>query len=108
MHVAVLGTGFAFGISVFFAWLLVMLHHDRAHRRAGVEASQARVAGQRRAALTAHAPAARAATVPVARAGSFCRVAGNIGHTKHGVVLVCESNGHGRPRWRRTDVFRAA
>ena len=32
MHVAVLGAGFAFGVSAFVAWLVVMLWHDRAHR----------------------------------------------------------------------------
>jgi hypothetical protein len=46
--------------------------------------------------------------VPVVRAGSFCRVPGNIGHSKNGTVLVCEANDHGRPRWRRAEVFQIA
>jgi hypothetical protein len=73
-----------------------------------VEASQERTRAHRRAALEAqHTPVATTSTA-VVRAGSFCRVPGNIGYTKNGTVLVCESTTSGRPRWRRAEVFRAA
>ena len=109
MQVAVLGAGFAFGVSAFVAWLLVMLHHDRVHRLALVEASHERTRAHRRAALAAqHGPVATRSTAPIVRAGSFCRVPGNIGYAKNGTVLVCEASTSGRPRWRRSEVFRAA
>ena len=108
MQVAVLGAGFALGVGAFVAWLLVMLHHDRVHRVALVEAAHERTRAHRRAALTAqHAPVTTS-TAPVVRAGSFCRVPGNVGYAKNGTVLVCESSDTGRPRWRRAEVFRAA
>lgn len=109
MQVAVLSAGFAFGIAAFGAWLLVMLHHDRNHRVALLEAAHERTRSHRRATLTAqHTPAMTTSTVPVVRAGSFCRVPGNIGYAKNGTMLVCESSTNGRPRWRRAEVFRAA
>jgi hypothetical protein len=89
MQVAVLGAGFAFGVSAFGAWLLVMLWHDRIHRMQPL--------------ATSPRP-----TAPVVRAGSCCRVPGNIGYSKHGTVLVCEASSHGRPRWRRARVFEIA
>jgi hypothetical protein len=42
------------------------------------------------------------------RAGSFCRVPGNIGHDRNGTVMVCEANDRGRPRWRRAEVLKIA
>ena len=108
MQVAVLSAGFAAGVGAFLAWLTVMLHHDRAHRWALMEASHERTRSHRRAALAAqHAPVATRSTVPVVRTGSFCRVPGNVGYAKNGTVLVCESSAHGRPRWRKP-VSRAA
>ena len=111
MQVAVLEVGFAIGVTAFAAWLLVMLRHDRAHRLQLIAATHEHTRMHRRAALAArYAPAPRPtqAVVPVVRAGSFCRVPGNIGHSKHGTVLVCEANDHGRPRWRRAEVFEIA
>jgi len=109
MQVAVLGAGFVVGVAAFVAWLLVMLHHDRTHRLAMVDASHERTRAHRRAALDAqHTPVVLTSTAPVVRAGSFCRVPGNIGYSKHGDVLICESSASGRPRWRRAEVFRAA
>jgi hypothetical protein len=35
-------------------------------------------------------------------------VPGNLGCSKHGSVLVCEDNGHGRPRWRKQQTRAAA
>jgi hypothetical protein len=108
MHVAVVGVGFAIGVTAFVAWLLVMLRHDRAHRMQLIASSHEHARMHRRAALAArYAPAPRP-TVPVVRPGSFCRVPGNIGHSKNGTVLVCEANDHGRPRWRRAEVFKIA
>jgi hypothetical protein len=109
MHVAVLGVGFAAGVGAFVAWLAVMLHHDRAQRLALIAASHERTRSHRRAALTAqHTPVGTRSMVPAVRAGSFCRVPGNVGYAKNGTVLVCESSAKGRPRWRRAEVFRAA
>ena len=109
MQVAVLSAGFAFGVAAFVAWLLVMLHHDRNHRMALIQAAHDRTRSHRRATLTAqHIPAPTTSTAPVVRAGSFCRVPGNIGYSKNGTVLVCESSASGRPRWRRAEALRAA
>ncbi len=109
MQVAVLAAGFGAGVGAFLAWLAVMLHHDRAHRLALIEASHERTRSHRRAALAAqHAPVATRSTVPAVRAGSYCRVPGNIGYAKNGTVLVCESSAKGRPRWRRIEVFQRA
>lgn len=106
MQIEVLGAGFAFGVSAFAVWLLVMLHHDRVHRLATAEASLERTRAHRRATLAAqHAPAATVPTASIARAGSFCRVAGNLAHDKHGAVLVCDASTKGRPRWRRAEVL---
>ncbi len=108
MQVAVLEAGFAIGVGAFVAWLLVMLRHDRAHRMQLLATSHEHARLHRRAALAAqYAPAPRP-TVPVVRAGSFCRVPGNIGYSKNGTALVCEANHHGRPRWRRAEVFKIA
>ena len=108
MQTAVLGAGFAIGVAAFVAWLAVMLRHDKAHRLALIEASHAHTRAHRRAAIAArYAPEARP-SVPVVKAGSFCRVPGNIGHSKSGTILVCEPNGSGRPRWRRADIYKIA
>ena len=109
MQLAVIGAGFAAGVGAFLAWLTVMLHHDRAHRWALMEASHERTRSHRRAALAAqYAPVATTSTVPVVRTGSFCRVPGNVGYAKDGTVLVCESSATGRPRWRRAEAFQRA
>jgi hypothetical protein len=106
MQVAVLGAGFAVGVSVFVGWLLVMLHHDRNHRLAVIAASHEQTRSHRRAALAARYTPAPPTSGPVVRAGSFCRVPGNVGHSKHGTILVCEATGAGRPRWRKADVYK--
>jgi hypothetical protein len=82
MQVEVLGAGFLFGVIAFVAWLLVMLRHERTHRMQP---------------LATFPPP----TAAVVRAGSLCRVPGNVGRSKNGTVLVCGANDHGRPRWRR-------
>jgi hypothetical protein len=108
MQGAVLGVGFAVGMVVFTGWLLVMLRHEKAHRMAFVEVSREHTRAHRRAALEArYAPEPRQ-SLPVVRAGSFCRVPGNVGQSKNGTMLVCEANGSGRPRWRRADVYELA
>jgi len=102
MQVAVLGAGFAVGVGAFLAWLTVMLHHDRVHRWALIEASHERTRSHRRVALAAqHEPVATTSTALVVRVGTVCRVPGNVGYAKNGAVLVCESSAHGRPRWRK-------
>jgi hypothetical protein len=104
MQTSVLGAGFVVGVVAFVGWLLVMLRHDKAHRLAVIAASHETTRSHRRAALSARyepAPPMSAPVVPVVRAGSFCRVPGNVGSTKHGTLLVCEANGSGRPRWRK-------
>jgi hypothetical protein len=108
MQETVLGAGFAFGLAVFAAWLVIMLRHDREHRAALVAATHEQTRSHRRAALAARYTPAPRASVPVVKAGSFCRVPGNIGRDKQGTVLVCEANGTGRPRWRRAEVFQRA
>lgn len=110
-------------IVTFASWLSVMLRHERNQGLALVAAAQARVEAHRQHARAArHAPTAEqpdtsiddAATVSTlsttsaVRAGSFCRVPGNVGRTKKGVVLVCSPSAHGRPRWRRPAPLRAA
>jgi hypothetical protein len=107
MQVAVLEAGFVVGVSAFGAWLLVMLRHDRAHRMQLLTSHEQARMHRRIVRAAQHAPGPRL-TVPVVRAGSFCRVPGNIGHSKNGTVLVCEANEHGRPRWRRAEVFEIA
>ena len=101
MQTSVLGAGFVVGVVAFVAWLLVMLRDDKAHRLAVITASHEQTRSHRRAALDARYTPAPQVAVPVVRAGSFCRVPGNVGSTKHGTILVCESNGAGRPRWRK-------
>jgi hypothetical protein len=108
MQVAVLGAGFAVGVVVFVAWLVVMLRHDKAHRLALIAATDEHKRSHRRAALAARsAPEARP-SVPTVRAGSFCRVPGNTGYSKNGTSLGCEANGRGRPRWRKADIYKVA
>jgi hypothetical protein len=91
MQSTVLPLAFVGALGVFALWLVVMLRHERTHR-------------------VAIAPATPITSVSasVTRPGSFCRVPGNIGHTKKGVVLVCEASPTGRPRWRRAEVFKIA
>jgi hypothetical protein len=108
MQVTVLAAGFGIGVSLFVAWLLVMLRHDRTHRVQWIASSHEHARMHRRAALAAQYPPAPRPAVPVVRPGSFCRVPGNIGHSKNGTVLVCEASDHGRPRWRRAEVFKIA
>jgi len=108
MQVSVLGAGFTLGLCAFVAWLMVMLRHDKAHRMAMVSASHEHTRAHRRAALAARYTPDVASSLPVVRAGSFCRVPGNLGCSKHGNVLVCEHNGHGRPRWRKQPTRAAA
>jgi hypothetical protein len=108
MQVAVLGAGFAVGVVVFVAWLVVMLHHDKTHRMAVITAAHEHTRSHRRAALAARYAPDGAPSVPVVKAGSFCRVPGNVGHSKSGTILVCEANGSGRPRWRRADIYKIA
>jgi hypothetical protein len=108
MQVSVLGAGFTLGICAFVAWLMVMLRHDKAHRVALVTASHEHTRAHRRAALAARYVPEAVPSLPVVRAGSFCRVPGNLGCSKHGSVLVCEANGHGRPRWRKQQTRAAA
>jgi hypothetical protein len=108
MRTSVLGAGFVVGVVVFVAWLLVMLRHDKAHRVAVIAASQERTRAHRRAALAARVAPAPPTSLPVVRAGSFCRVPGNVGTTKHGTLLVCEAQGSGRPRWRKADIYQVA
>jgi len=103
MQVAALEAGFLIGVASFAAWLLVMLRHDRAHRLHLIAPSHGSARTHRPV-----VPATRMTSVAVARAGSFCRVPGNIGHTKKGVVLVCEASTTGRPRWRRAEVVEIA
>jgi hypothetical protein len=108
MQVTVLGAGFAVGVAVFVGWLTVMLRHDKAHRLALIEASHEHSRAHRRAAIEARYAPEPVASGPVARAGSFCRVPGNTGHSKNGTILVCEANGSGRPRWRKADIYKVA
>jgi hypothetical protein len=109
MQVAVLYAGFAFAASTFGVWLVVMLRQDRAHRYGFAAASQELARAHRRAALAArYAPAATRSTATVARVGAFCRVPGNVGHTKSGDRLVCQAGDDGRPRWRRVDLLELA
>jgi hypothetical protein len=108
MQVTVLYSGFLVGACAFGVWLVLMLRQDRTHRHALVAAAHERTRAHRRATLTARVSSTPRPTVPVVRAGSFCRVPGNLGQSKDGTVLVCESRGTGRPRWRRTEVFQRA
>jgi hypothetical protein len=105
MQVTVLYSGFIVGACAFGVWLVLMLRQDRTHRHALVAAAHERTRTHRRAARAATYPSTPSPTVTVARAGSFCRVPGNVGHDKDGTVLVCESQDSGRPRWRRAEVF---
>jgi hypothetical protein len=115
MKVTVVYASFTFALSTFGVWLVVMLRRDRAHRYGFAAQSQERVRAHRHAALAArYAPTATAsattrptATV-VARAGTFCRVPGDVGYTKAGDRLVCQASGAGRPRWRRADLLKMA
>ena len=108
MQAAVLGLGFTIGMLVFAGWLVVMLRHEKAHRLAFIEASHEHTRAHRRAALEARYTPDPRPSLPVVRAGSFCRVPGNVGQTKNGTVLVCQANGSGRPRWRRADTYKIA
>jgi hypothetical protein len=108
MQVAVLGAGFAVGVIAFVGWLVVMLRHDKSHRLAVIAASQEHTRSHRRAALAARYAPDPLPSGPVARPGSFCRVPGNVGHSKNGTILVCEASSSGRPRWRRADIYKIA
>jgi hypothetical protein len=116
MPVTVVYASFTFAVSAFGVWLVVMLRQDRAHRYGFAAESQERIRAHRRAALAArYAPTAatgpattRPTATVVARAGTFCRVPGNVGYTKAGDRLVCEASGAGRPRWRRADLLEMA
>jgi hypothetical protein len=112
MQETVLYAGFAFGVAVFGVWMVSMLRQDRAHRMALVEAAHEHIRYHRQATVAAqHVPGATVVArseIPVVRAGSFCRVPGNVGQGKDGTALVCEENGAGRPRWRRAEAFKIA
>jgi hypothetical protein len=54
MQVAVLGIGFAIGVAVFVAWVVVMLRQDQAHRLAVVDTAREQTRAHRDATLTAH------------------------------------------------------
>lgn len=108
MQVAVLGAGFVVGVGAFVVWLAVMLRQDKAQRQALVAATQAHARWHRHVTRAARAESVPRATVPVVRAGSFCRVPGNVGHSKQGDVLVCQAQGSGRPRWRRAAALPVA
>jgi len=117
MPVTVVYASFTFAVSAFGVWLVVMLRQDRAHRYGFASESHERVRAHRHAALaaryvpTATAPATTRPTATAtvaARAGSFCRVPGNVGYTKAGDRLVCQASGTGRPRWRRADLLEMA
>lgn len=104
--------GFAFGVAVFGMWLVAMLRQDHAHRLALVEDARVRSDYHRAVTVAARhvpgAPAAPRPAIPVVRAGSFCRVPGNVGQGKDGTMLVCEEHRAGRPRWRRAEAFKIA
>jgi hypothetical protein len=120
MQHLVLPLAFVGSLAVFVAWLTVMLRHERARRVALVTTSQERSlayclhaqAAQRASVAPrpdlAPSPATAITSVSVVRAGSFCRVPGNVGRTKKGVVLVCEPSASGRPRWRRAEALKIA
>jgi hypothetical protein len=112
MQDTVMYAGLAFGVAVFGMWLVAMVRADRAHRLALVEDARARTDYHRQAAVAARyvpgAPVVARAEIPVVRAGSFCRVPGNVGQGKDGTMLVCEEQGTGRPRWRRAEVLEIA
>jgi hypothetical protein len=104
-------------LAAFALWLSVMLRHERTQHSALVAAAHERAQAHRQFTLTARQESAHAepvasvvhpSTVLAVRAGSFCRVPGNVGRTKKGVVLVCEPSATGRPRWRRPTPLRAA
>jgi hypothetical protein len=108
MRTSVLGAGFVVGVGAFVAWLVVMLRHEKKHRVAALTAAREQTRAHRRAALAARAAPAPTPSLPVVRAGSFCRVPGNVGTTRHGTLLVCEGHGSGRPRWRKADIYQRA
>jgi hypothetical protein len=104
-------------LGAFALWLSVMLRQERTHHSALVAAAHDRAQAHRRFALAARpatepaepaTPVDGASTVVAVRAGAFCRVPGNVGRTKKGIVLVCAPSATGRPRWRRPAPLRAA
>ena len=113
MQSTVIPLTFVGALGVFTLWLLVMLRHERSRRVALSAASRERARLHRQYTLNARpavpaTPITAVTSVSVVRAGAFCRVPGNVGRTKKGVVLVCEPTANGRPRWRRPVPLRAA
>jgi hypothetical protein len=108
MQVEVVWLGFIFGIGAFAAWLVPTLRREHILRLSQAEQKRARITSYRHAARSARSVAVPVTTTRVVRAGSFCRVAGSVGRSKHGAMLVCSPMANSRPRWRRVDASRAA
>jgi hypothetical protein len=103
---AVIYGSFVLAVGGFATWLRAMLDAEREERRREVFTG-ATVLVDRRTQLGTVGRAMPDA-LPVARAGSFCRVVGSVGITGRGQQLVCTDVAGSRPRWRRVAERRSA
>jgi hypothetical protein len=109
MRTGVVVFWFVVCLGAFSAWLAVILRQERAQKLTMARVSQQRTRAHRRHTLAAQ----RASVIPlpataVAKAGSFCRVPGLVGHSKKGTTLVCETGRDGKHRWRRSQPLSIA
>jgi hypothetical protein len=93
MNIPVLTLSFVGAVALFAAWLVYLLRIEHARSQPLLEPARA----VRLVRPTTAEPSR------IVRAGAFCRVPGNVGHSNRGVLMVCSSEPAGRPRWRQAD-----
>jgi hypothetical protein len=101
MDTSVVMLGFLGGVGMFSAWIMVLLRGERYRHDEYVRQMRETEVSRRRATIEARAESTvPVETMPVVRAGSFCRVPGAMGRSRRGTLLVCSSVPQARPRWR--------
>jgi hypothetical protein len=109
MNTLVLSLMFFAGLGLFAIWLFWTLRSERVRAQALREQARRNALASRRATRAARRESTLPIeTIPVVRAGSFCRVPGSYARNTHGAVLVCANERKGRPRWRHADQLSRA
>ncbi len=109
MNTLVLSLIFLGGLGLFATWLFWTLRSERVRAQALREQARRSALASRRATRAARRESTKPIeTIPVARAGSFCRVPGSYARNTRGAVMVCSNERAGRPRWRLAEQLRRA